>query len=218
MGTASDRKLPNILITGTPGTGKMLHAYTSAERKLTSPSLVACFPIEAFRKRLLYLICFSGKAPIHTHVWRDSTTILAGQSLTLGSPAVGKSTTCEQLAETLGFSYVNVGECVATQSLHSGWDPKFEAHIIDEDKVSLAALILVHSKEEDQRNAINVDNWPQYCISNLRSVMRWRTSFQQAEQLLIITAVTSSLKGDLHNAMLQIVFYFVLADFLVLLQ
>lgn len=39
------------------------------------------------------------------------------------------------MAEATGFRNINVGEVVATQSLHNGWDPKFEAHIIDEDKV-----------------------------------------------------------------------------------
>lgn len=53
----------------------------------------------------------------------------------------GKSTTCEQLSEALGFRYINVGECVAKQSLYSGWDTKFEAHIIDEDKVILVPVL-----------------------------------------------------------------------------
>jgi len=55
--------------------------------------------------------------------------------LITGTPGTGKTTTCEQVAEALGFRGINVGEWVATQNLHSGWDEKFEAHIIDEDKV-----------------------------------------------------------------------------------
>lgn len=67
----------------------------------------------------------------------------------------GKSTTCEQLSEALGFRYINLGKCVASQSLYSGWDPKFEAHIIDEDKVQYLALKLSLSSESKHIMKLN---------------------------------------------------------------
>ncbi len=145
---------------------------------------------------------------------------LQDKSISLPSIA-GKSTTCELLSDALGFRYINVGKCVASQSLHSGWDPKFEAHIIDEDKVTFCQndarqICKLHQHGDNMVTGQRMDM--SILLSPDRSVMLWRISLQRAEQLLIITAVTSSLKGDLHNAMLQIVFYFVLADFLVLLQ
>ena len=57
----------------------------------------------------------------------------------------GKTTTCELVAEATGFRNINVGEWVSSQSLHSGWDSKFEAHIIDEDKVCCLWVYFQHS-------------------------------------------------------------------------
>ncbi|CAL5221337.1 g3512 [Coccomyxa viridis] len=55
--------------------------------------------------------------------------------LVTGSPGTGKSTTCEQIAEATGLTYVDIGSMVKSQELHSGWDDEYSCYIIDEDKV-----------------------------------------------------------------------------------
>lgn len=47
---------------------------------------------------------------------------------------------CEVVAERTGLKHVNVGDLVKSQQLHDGWDPEFEAYILDEDKVYCNAL------------------------------------------------------------------------------
>ena len=103
--------------------------------------------------------------------------------------------TCEQLSEALGFRYVNVGECVASQSLHAGWDPKFEAHIIDEDKVSHVGHKVIQREGETSGRCLFSQVSKSLLFSH-RCVMPWRISLQREEQLWIITAATSSLKGQ----------------------
>lgn len=49
--------------------------------------------------------------------------------------AAGKTTTAQGVAEAAGLRYINVGDRVKEQHLHSGFDEEHEAFIIDEDKV-----------------------------------------------------------------------------------
>lgn len=55
--------------------------------------------------------------------------------LVTGTPGTGKTTTCQQVIEAIGFTHVNVGEWVKQHELHSGWDEEHDCYIIDEDKV-----------------------------------------------------------------------------------
>ncbi|MEW5297530.1 MAG: hypothetical protein WDW38_006699 [Sanguina aurantia] len=55
--------------------------------------------------------------------------------LITGTPGTGKTTTSVEVARLTGFSHINVGDLVKSQSLHSGWDEEFQTFIIDEDKV-----------------------------------------------------------------------------------
>lgn len=52
---------------------------------------------------------------------------------------VGKTTTSQLVAEAGGLRYINVGDWVKEQDLHSGFDEEHQAFIIDEDKVGKAA-------------------------------------------------------------------------------
>lgn len=56
--------------------------------------------------------------------------------LVTGTPGTGKTTTCQQVVEAIGFTHVNVGDWVKQHELHSGWDEEHDCYIIDEDKVS----------------------------------------------------------------------------------
>lgn len=55
--------------------------------------------------------------------------------LVTGTPGTGKTTTCQQVIEAIGFTHINVGDWVKSQELHSGWDEEHDCYIIDEDKV-----------------------------------------------------------------------------------
>ncbi|KDD76260.1 hypothetical protein H632_c294p1 [Helicosporidium sp. ATCC 50920] len=55
--------------------------------------------------------------------------------LITGTPGTGKTTTAELLASAAGLEHVNVGQLVKDEGLHSGWDERFQCHILDEDKV-----------------------------------------------------------------------------------
>ena len=52
----------------------------------------------------------------------------------------GKTTTAQLVAEASGLRYINVGDAVKAQELHSGWDEEHQALIIDEDKVGDGAV------------------------------------------------------------------------------
>lgn len=52
-----------------------------------------------------------------------------------GTPGTGKTTTSQLVAEAGGLRYINVGDWVKEQDLHSGFDEEHQAFIIDEDKV-----------------------------------------------------------------------------------
>lgn len=47
----------------------------------------------------------------------------------------GKTTTCQMVSEASGLQYINVGDWVKDQGLHSGFNEEHQAFIIDEDKV-----------------------------------------------------------------------------------
>jgi adenylate kinase len=55
--------------------------------------------------------------------------------LITGTPGTGKTTHAELVASATGFRHVNVGDLVKMHDLHSGWDERFEAYLLDEDKV-----------------------------------------------------------------------------------
>lgn len=61
--------------------------------------------------------------------------------LVTGTPGTGKTTTCQQVIEAIGFTHINVGDLVKQQELHSGWDEEHDCYIIDEDKVGGSQLI-----------------------------------------------------------------------------
>lgn len=61
--------------------------------------------------------------------------------LVTGTPGTGKTTTCQQVIEAIGFTHINVGDWVKQHDLHSGWDEEHDCYIIDEDKVCLAVSL-----------------------------------------------------------------------------
>eukprot|EP00976_Prorocentrum_cordatum_P079789 1183717-Prorocentrum_minimum.AAC.1 len=54
--------------------------------------------------------------------------------LVTGTPGTGKTTTAQEVARATGLTYINVGDWVKEQELHSGWDEEFGCYIMDEDK------------------------------------------------------------------------------------
>lgn len=68
--------------------------------------------------------------------------------LITGTPGTGKTTTCQQVVEAIGFTYINIGDWVKEQELHSGWDDEHDCYIIDEDKVRIVSRHLVNGRAD----------------------------------------------------------------------
>ena len=116
--------------------------------------------------------------------------------LVTGTPGTGKTTTCELVAEATGFNYINVGDWVSSQSLHSGWDAKFQAHIIDEDKVcqpSKTPLAVVSCTTQSfQKQYLHKSDAIHFLF---RYVTQWKTPCLKVAMWWTITVATSSLRG-----------------------
>lgn len=52
-----------------------------------------------------------------------------------GTPGVGKTTHCEQLAEDTGLKHLSVNDVVKEKGCHEGWDDELKSWIVDEDKL-----------------------------------------------------------------------------------
>eukprot|EP00466_Bigelowiella_natans_P018890 jgi/Bigna1/90161/estExt_fgenesh1_pg.C_640014 len=55
--------------------------------------------------------------------------------LITGTPGTGKTSTSEMLAESCGYTHINVSELVKNKSLHKGKDEEWDSYTLDEDKV-----------------------------------------------------------------------------------
>lgn len=56
--------------------------------------------------------------------------------LVCGTPGVGKTTFCEELATRTGFKHVQVGILIEEKKLYSEWDDENNCSIFDEDLVA----------------------------------------------------------------------------------
>ncbi|OLN95423.1 Adenylate kinase isoenzyme 6 HBR1-like protein [Colletotrichum chlorophyti] len=52
-----------------------------------------------------------------------------------GTPGVGKTTHCEELAKKTGLKHLSVNQVVKDRECHEGWDEEFQSWIVDEDKL-----------------------------------------------------------------------------------
>ena len=57
-----------------------------------------------------------------------------------GTPGVGKTTHCEQLALTTGLTHLDVNKIVKERGCDDGYDEELKSVIVDEDKVRLSLL------------------------------------------------------------------------------
>lgn len=57
-----------------------------------------------------------------------------------GTPGVGKTTHCEQLASSTGLTHLNVNKVVKERDCEDGFDDELNSVIVDEDKVSIWLL------------------------------------------------------------------------------
>ena len=53
-----------------------------------------------------------------------------------GTPGVGKTSHCEQLAANTGLKNLSINQIVKDRACHDGWDAEYKSWIVDEDKVS----------------------------------------------------------------------------------
>ncbi|KAK0651972.1 P-loop containing nucleoside triphosphate hydrolase protein [Cercophora newfieldiana] len=52
-----------------------------------------------------------------------------------GTPGVGKTSHCEQLAERTGLKHISINTIVKDKECHEGWDEEYQSWIVDEDKL-----------------------------------------------------------------------------------
>jgi hypothetical protein len=55
--------------------------------------------------------------------------------LVTGTPGVGKSTHCTQIAEQTGLKHLDVNAVAKEHDCYDGYDEELKSHILDEDKV-----------------------------------------------------------------------------------
>ena len=54
----------------------------------------------------------------------------------LGTPGTGKSTLCQQVCETNGLDWVDVGKIAKDEKLFQGYDSNYGCHVLNEEKVN----------------------------------------------------------------------------------
>ena len=54
-----------------------------------------------------------------------------------GTPGVGKTSHCEQVAERTGLKHLSINQVVKDRECHEGWDDEYQSWIVDEDKARL---------------------------------------------------------------------------------
>ncbi|KAI9841919.1 MAG: factor activating pos9 [Sclerophora amabilis] len=52
-----------------------------------------------------------------------------------GTPGVGKTSHCEQLARNTGLTNLSINQVVKERQCHEGWDDELKCWIVDEDKL-----------------------------------------------------------------------------------
>src|SRR5436189_6160931 len=52
-----------------------------------------------------------------------------------GTPGVGKTIHCEQLAQETGLRHLSINQFVKHRECHEGFDEELRSYIVDEDKV-----------------------------------------------------------------------------------
>lgn len=70
---------------------------------------------------------------------RDAPNIIV-----TGTPGVGKTSHCEQLAEKTGLKHISINNIVKERGCHDGWDQEHQSFIVDEDKVNSPERLNFH--------------------------------------------------------------------------
>jgi midasin (ATPase involved in ribosome maturation) len=78
------------------------------------------------------------KVHLHPQNIRQTTRTMrtSPNIIITGTPGVGKTTHCEQLASSTGLTHLNVNKVVKERDCEDGFDDELNSVIVDEDKVS----------------------------------------------------------------------------------
>lgn len=60
-----------------------------------------------------------------------------------GTPGVGKTVHCEQLAHETGLKHLSINQIAKERECHDGYDNKLKSWIVDEDKVRSRNITLL---------------------------------------------------------------------------
>lgn len=74
--------------------------------------------------------------PRKNHLTTHNTMRTSPNIIITGTPGVGKTTHCEQLASSTGLTHLNVNKVVKERNCEDGFDEELNSVIVDEDKVS----------------------------------------------------------------------------------
>ncbi|KAI4723267.1 P-loop containing nucleoside triphosphate hydrolase protein [Aureobasidium sp. EXF-10727] len=69
------------------------------------------------------------------HLTTSSTMRTSPNIIITGTPGVGKTTHCEQLASSTGLTHLNVNKVVKERDCEDGFDDELNSVIVDEDKL-----------------------------------------------------------------------------------
>lgn len=157
---------PNILITGTPGTGVSFDSSGLCLccwccRQQSKGRSLWCHISQQQQQQPLVLLplcswqcgsrCSDTRQPVGFQGPVADAFLLPGPQMLSFAPTTlshvlkpppppGKTTTGQVVAESSGLRYINVGDWVKEQGLHCGFDVEHQAYIIDEDKVRIRML------------------------------------------------------------------------------
>lgn len=63
-----------------------------------------------------------------------------------GTPGVGKTVHCDQLAQETGLKHLSINSIVKDRGCHEGYDEELQTWIVDEDKVRTATTTEMFNK------------------------------------------------------------------------
>lgn len=75
-----------------------------------------------------------------------------------GTPGVGKTTHCQQLAENSGLTHLDVNKVVKERNCEDGYDEDLKSVIVDEDKVGDTAEQRCIKAEDTKRKSASRRN------------------------------------------------------------
>lgn len=69
-----------------------------------------------------------------------------------GTPGVGKTVHCEQLAQDIGLRHLSVNQVAKDRGCFDNYDQELETWVVDEDKVRTRRFVSLWKREEEEHS------------------------------------------------------------------